>query len=148
MTGDDIKPIGNIIGGAVFGGPLGAASGLINAIAIEETGKDITGNAMAFAFSGEVPSFKNNFENSSIKDDPQSRLQSVTDSNNAQDLPGNLLAFTDLRARDDIVIERVNAADGRTAGNFARTSYPEIDENALLAREPITQVRFSTERIN
>ena len=147
FTGDEIKPIGNIIGGALFGGPLGAASGLINAIAIEETGKDITGNAMAFTFSGEVPSLRNSNTPAQLNDDPQSRLASVADSKSHQNLPGNLLAFTDLKARDDIVIERINAADGRTAGSFAKTSYPEIDENALLAREPITQVRFSAKRI-
>lgn len=48
ITGDEIKPIGSIIGGGIFGGPLGAASGIVNAIVKEETGKDIAGNAVSF----------------------------------------------------------------------------------------------------
>lgn len=46
MTGDSIKPISTIIGGALFGGPLGAASGIVNVIVAEETGKDIVGNVI------------------------------------------------------------------------------------------------------
>lgn len=58
-TGDDIKPIAQILGGAVFGGPLGAASGLVNAVVREETGKDITGNVMALAQSDEQIEWRN-----------------------------------------------------------------------------------------
>lgn len=47
ITGDEIRPIGRIMGGAIFGGPVGAASGLVNVVVEEETGKDLTGNAMA-----------------------------------------------------------------------------------------------------
>lgn len=46
VTGDTIKPIGTIIGGAIFGGPIGAAIGLVNVIAQQETGQDITGNVL------------------------------------------------------------------------------------------------------
>ena len=38
LTGDSIKPISSIIGGAVFGGPIGAASGLVTAVLKQETG--------------------------------------------------------------------------------------------------------------
>ncbi|MGH1456258.1 MAG: hypothetical protein ACRBDI_05720 [Alphaproteobacteria bacterium] len=48
ITGDEIKPISQIIGGGVFGGPLGVAGGIVNAVIEEETGKDAIGNAMAF----------------------------------------------------------------------------------------------------
>lgn len=44
LTGDQIKPISQIIGGALFGGPVGAAGGLANAVVEAETGKDITQN--------------------------------------------------------------------------------------------------------
>lgn len=47
LTGDEIKPIAQIVGGAVFGGPIGAAGGIANAIVQSETGKDIGGNALA-----------------------------------------------------------------------------------------------------
>ncbi len=46
ITGDEIKPIGKIVGGSLYGGPIGAASGLVNAVIEDSTGKDIVGNAM------------------------------------------------------------------------------------------------------
>ena len=48
LTGDEIRPIGNIIGGAAFGGPMGLATGLINAVVEGETGKQVEEHAMAF----------------------------------------------------------------------------------------------------
>lgn len=45
ITGDEIKPIGSIIGGAIFGGGVGAASALVNVIIEEETGMDMMHNA-------------------------------------------------------------------------------------------------------
>ncbi len=46
LTGDEIKPIAQIVGGTAFGGPLGAVGGIANAIVQTETGKDIGGNVM------------------------------------------------------------------------------------------------------
>lgn len=43
MTGDQINPAGRVIGGTLFGGALGTASGIANVIAEEETGQDIPG---------------------------------------------------------------------------------------------------------
>lgn len=54
VTGDTIKPISQIVGGAAFGGVLGAAGGLVNAIAQEETGKDIGENVLGFVM-GDKP---------------------------------------------------------------------------------------------
>jgi hypothetical protein len=47
VTGDDIKPTSQLIGGAAFGGFLGAASGVANIVSEAETGKSITENVMA-----------------------------------------------------------------------------------------------------
>lgn len=47
LTGDDIKPVARIVGGGVFGGPAGVASGIVNTVVEEETGKDIAGNALS-----------------------------------------------------------------------------------------------------
>lgn len=58
VTGDEIKPISRIIGGAVFGGPLGAASGVANVVVEAETGKDITGNIVSMATDRKAPVFK------------------------------------------------------------------------------------------
>lgn len=47
MTGDDIKPVSRVIGGAAFGGPIGAAAGIVNALFQIETGKDVADNMIA-----------------------------------------------------------------------------------------------------
>lgn len=58
VTGDEIQPASRIVGGAIFGGGPGAASGLVNLIAEEETGRDIPGNVLALA-RGEPVELKN-----------------------------------------------------------------------------------------
>jgi len=47
ITGDTIRPSGQIIGGAIYGGFAGAAAGIANVILEEETGKDMSGNVVA-----------------------------------------------------------------------------------------------------
>ncbi len=47
VTGDKIGGFARIVGGALFGGPIGAVLGGANAIAAQETGKDIGELAMA-----------------------------------------------------------------------------------------------------
>lgn len=51
ITGDEIKSSSRVFGGAIYGGGLGAAGGLVDAILIEETGNDFTGNAMNIALN-------------------------------------------------------------------------------------------------
>jgi len=144
LTGDEIKPIGQIIGGAIFGGPMGAASGLINTVIEQETGKDMAGNAMALVFNTKDPATSNPIN---LPDNPETRLAAITDNSasDIQDLPGNLLAFADLKPK--IVIERITAAQGRTAGSISKTSYPALSHE-LPMREPITQIRLGTYKTN
>ncbi len=52
LTGDEIKPISQIIGGAVFGGFAGATGGIVNTIIQAETGKDLGGHVTSLAFGG------------------------------------------------------------------------------------------------
>lgn len=47
LTDDTIKPISNIIGGTIFGGPMGAVTSTVNAIIKNRTGRDIAENALA-----------------------------------------------------------------------------------------------------
>ncbi len=113
LTGDQIRPIGEIIGGAVFGGPLGAASGLVNAVIEEETGKDLSGNALAFVLEGDSPHYTN-----TLNLGPEARLSAVpvptqtappavfAEPEDYDPLPGNLLSFVDLKAHQGIIIER------------------------------------------
>lgn len=104
MSGDEIKPISQIIGGAVFGGPVGAASGLVNVIVEEETGKDLTGNAIAMA-RGELPTFRE--KTIAPSENPENRLnEAVQIAQDYEDLSNSLLAFSDLSQNRNIVIER------------------------------------------
>lgn len=97
MTGDEIRPISQIIGGGVFGGPLGAASGLANVIAIQETGDDLTGNALAM------------LGGKSKAETPMRYAAKAPIAND--DLAGALLAFSDLKSDPQILIARLSAAD-------------------------------------
>ncbi len=58
ISGDTIKPASQVIGGALFGGPAGAAVGIVNAVMAEETGRDAGEHALAFVTNGEIPKFK------------------------------------------------------------------------------------------
>lgn len=46
-TGDTASTGAKLAGGALFGGPLGLLSSIINAIVEQETGTDITGNLLS-----------------------------------------------------------------------------------------------------
>lgn len=47
LTGDKIGPVAQIVGGGIFGGPVGAISGTVNAVVQGTTGKDVAGNVIA-----------------------------------------------------------------------------------------------------
>lgn len=47
MTGDEISATARIVGGTIYGGPIGAASSLANAIVSEHSGRDLSEHAMA-----------------------------------------------------------------------------------------------------
>ena len=131
VTGDEIKPIGRIIGGGVFGGPVGMANGLVNVIAEEETGSDLAGNAYNIMMRGEKPNFK------SQTMQPEQRLEQAQQyaQNPVDPLPESLLAFSDqgfkginLSRRDDPDI----AAE--------RRDHIALTMAKLPPREPITQI--------
>lgn len=46
ITGDEISPVARIIGGGIYGGPIGAVVSLVNAALEEHSGKDLVGNIM------------------------------------------------------------------------------------------------------
>lgn len=126
ITGDDIKPISQIVGGAVFGGPLGAANGLANTISKEETGKDMAGNAIAMAKSVmDEPEPDINIANNA----PEQIIETAANTNEYDDLPGNLLSFVDLKSNNDTIIKRIENAH-----------YPEIEK---ASREPISTIQLS-----
>lgn len=47
LTGDALGPLPHIAGGALFGGPIGAAASLVNVIISEATGKDMGEHVLA-----------------------------------------------------------------------------------------------------
>ncbi len=53
ITGDQISPSARILGGGLFGGPIGLASASANAIFEQASGDDILGHALAM-FSGDT----------------------------------------------------------------------------------------------
>ncbi len=127
FTGDEIRPIGSIIGGAVYGGPIGAASGLINTISQEETGKDLAGNALAFVFDGETPILK------STASKPEAQLTASIErieSGEISALPGSVLSFADLGGGRRIVSEKMPVASGRTAGTMMMKHIEVMQQSA------------------
>jgi hypothetical protein len=63
VTGDEIKPPARIMGGGIYGGPIGMASAMANAVVEDQTGKDIGDNFVAsIAGAGdEKASVRNSF---------------------------------------------------------------------------------------
>ena len=55
LTGDEIEPAARMVGGAVFGGPLGFASASANVLLEQASGNDLLGHAVAM-FSGDETS--------------------------------------------------------------------------------------------
>ncbi len=54
ITGDTIKPSSKVIGGILFGGPLGGIASIANAVVEQAQGKDIGGQVMAsLGFGGD-----------------------------------------------------------------------------------------------
>lgn len=82
ITGDQIRPIAQIVGGAVFGGAAGAAGSLVNVIIEEETGRDITGNVIAMVRNAPDP------------EAPATRLAAA--GSPVETLPGAALSFAAL----------------------------------------------------
>ncbi|MBL4864620.1 MAG: hypothetical protein JKY63_07035 [Rhodobiaceae bacterium] len=54
ITGDEIKPAARIVGGAIFGGPVGAGFAIAEAVLEEASGEDTGGHIMAL-FNGGKP---------------------------------------------------------------------------------------------
>lgn len=55
MTGDELSPVARIAGGTLYGGPIGAAMGVVNAAVEESSGKDIGENMLAMLGGDDKP---------------------------------------------------------------------------------------------
>ena len=54
FTGDDISPVARVIGGGIYGGPLGFAASIANAAIEEHSGQTMVGNIMSKAFNSQA----------------------------------------------------------------------------------------------
>ncbi|MCB1783593.1 MAG: hypothetical protein KDI13_06315 [Alphaproteobacteria bacterium] len=121
LTGDEIKPVSKVIGGAVFGGPAGAASGLVNIVVENETGKDLTGNAISLVTNDKTPDDNQRLAQS----EPETVLSNAQEKVTYEDLPASLLAFAGTGLGNQPQPAAPNkpkntiAANGRTAGYIA-----------------------------
>ena len=167
LTGDTLHPMSQILGGAIFGGPIGAVTGTINAVSQTQTGKDVTDHVLGFAGLSFGGADNSNFTPTIDKNNPELQLDSVAknlgENKQIDELPGSTLAFVNL-AEPHKAYERVKIADGRTAGSMIvqkqMASYrqspntqtfdnkidittPKTDLDNLPVKEEITTVQIS-----
>lgn len=119
ITGDQIRPISQIIGGAAYGGPIGAAGGLVNVAIKEETGRDIGEHAMAMAFSGRTASYSNK---------PAQ-----------EEIPASLLAYTAPEQPRTQSLTDQRTEQPAHKNKFKRIQYPDLTLTQNQ-REPITEL--------
>lgn len=128
LTNDKIHPISQIIGGAIYGGPIGAVAGTVNAISQVKTGKDLSGHALSFVGL--------NKKDSTIvidKNNPEQQLNNVAhaiETNSPlEKLPGATMAFVNL-SEPQKAYQYINIAEGRTAGRMMTkmASYKQINK--------------------
>ena len=86
LTGDQIRSSSSIVGGAIYGGGVGAASGLVNLVIEEETGKPIEGHVMAAVFPEPGAAEKT--------------LARLAATGEPVALPGTVMAFADMGYRE------------------------------------------------
>jgi len=142
LTGDSIGPAARVIGGTLYGGPIGGGAALMNVAVEYETGRDVTGNMVAMVTEGKAPSYR------SVPDRPEQRLAAAAQAQSApSDLPGSVLSFADLGGGRQRVVESFVEDDmERTAGTMVRryvqAGPAEEPLNFLPPREPITTLSF------
>lgn len=104
LTGDQLHPVSQIIGGAVFGGPIGAVTGTANAIAKMQTGKDFGEHAMGFA--GLKINTIENFSSFTAPHDATAAYQKNASQNTTIDI-------AKLKAREPVTMMSLNALPAR-----------------------------------
>lgn len=165
ITGDSIHPASQIIGGGLFGGPIGAITGTVNAIMQMETGKDMGDHALSFAGLGPKPA-QDSLDITAAEDNPEAQLneaaENLSRNGSLDDLPASALSFVNLSepARQ---YEQIKMAEGRTAGsaiieqklngyrqvnietnNLPLIDNPKINMKSLPPREAITSLSLAS----
>ena len=140
ITGDEIKPISQVVGGAVFGGAVGAGSALVNVAIEAETGKNIGEHAIAMVETAPQNQYQTASNRTDHPEDNLNNALALLDDVNAQ----SAIAFANLSYPEYQRVETKPVADGRTAGH-TRQQYFDItaQESIPAPREPITQLHMS-----
>lgn len=148
VTGDSISPVARIAGGAIYGGPVGAAAALANAAIEEHSGKDLAGNVMA-AFNGKANTNTDIPEIKLGRAMEESRMAGSQPHRNTKSDGGrtagsnHALGF----APSDQPVEApvIPASKGRSAGEEVITQEKGFDNllDTMPAREPVTKVHIS-----
>jgi len=101
ITGDHIKPASKIVGGAAFGGPIGLAGALIDMVVANETGNDMAGNAMQYAFNRNAPKPTPQLAANESQLSPEKSIENTLASIQDQGMTSALLAFSDLAVKEE-----------------------------------------------
>ncbi len=116
LTGDQIKPVLSIVGGGIFGGPIGAVGALAKNVIEDYSGQDATDWALS-GFSGDHVKTTPNKVMSSAPEDALSAALDIADAKGDGALSSTLLSFSDLSSGASKPAARyVPYDDERTAG--------------------------------
>ena len=158
LSGDAIHPMSQIIGGAIYGGPVGAVTGTANAISQIQTGKDLGDHALSLVGLGSKtpppaafetnlhPSMMSSFTaDTENQNNPVQQLNNVvTNSHSPEKHLGSALSFVNL-AEPGRAYTKINMAEGRTAGSMIvekrLASYRQTINTAPLSKtleEPVS----------
>ena len=121
ITGDTIRPSGQIIGGAIYGGFVGAAAGIANVILEEETGKDMSGNVVALVTQGQLPQMKR--ETLSPEEHLNQAARMAFNDIEAEALPPMAMGMRPVRTQEPspvVEYERYTRDEDRMAGTRMR----------------------------
>lgn len=129
LSGDTLHPMSHIIGGALYGGPIGAITGTMNAITQVQTGMDMGDHALGFMGLRQ----ENSLSNTAIAQEQNSTIQT----NSLEGLEGTTLAFANLSAPREAIPKQ------NMPSNKDNLYNQELKLLNLKPQEEITNLAFS-----
>ena len=77
ITGDTMSPTAEVVGGALFGGIMGAVSSLADVVFTQATGKSVGDTVLAWLGFGANPAGTTQFAKANLPPDPATSLPSI-----------------------------------------------------------------------
>lgn len=146
ITGDHIKPVSQVVGDTIYGGPAGGAISLTNVIIAHETGRDIPGNVLALAKGEEI------HYRSDAVDKPEQRLEIAARGGNAgndlENLPGTTLAFANTRSGGPAIHRTFESLDDRAAARAVKVAVSAAKTSVPAAAPIVRQSAFRSLHLN